>query len=206
MKVIFDESFLSRTSNIDNTVTITSYTIGTYHNRISSVSELFNESYLSNDLNRTDNYILYAVWEDKEKILRLNLTIDDSEQEDLSDYDYSFIYCYYQEPGEESEKIAFILSGDLEKSEDGTYNIEPIDLSITRNIINVIFPSTVVANIEVTMEDDTDFLESYGIQPGTNIFTLTEGADDNDSKLVSRSSYFKYYRKRNRCTRCNNCK
>ena len=194
MKVIFDESFLSRTSNIDNTVTITSYTIGTYHNRISSVSELFNESYLSNDLNRTDNYILYAVWEDKEKILRLNLTIDDSEQEDLSDYDYSFIYCYYQEPGEESEKIAFILSGDLEKSEDGTYNIEPIDLSITRNIINVIFPSTVVANIEVTMEDDTDFLESYGIQPGTNIFTLTEGADDNDSKLVSRSSYFKYYR------------
>ena len=194
MKVIFDESFLSRTSNIDNTVTITSYTIGTYHNRISSVSELFNESYLSNDLNRTDNHILYAVWEDKEKILRLNLTIDDSEQEDLSDYDYSFIYCYYQEPGEEFEKIAFILSGDLEKSEDGTYNIEPIDLSITRNIINVIFPSTVVANIEVIMEDDTDFLESYGIQPGTNIFTLTEGADDNDSKLVSRSSYFKYYR------------
>lgn len=191
MKVIFDDSFLKKLQVIDNTLEITNYIIGSYYKKINSVSELFQESYLSRDIRKTSKFIINAIWEEKEKLLKINLEIDKSIQENLTENEYNFIYCYYLEPDEESEKIAFILSGDLKK-EETTYNIDPIDFSISKNIISVVFPQTTLANIKVSQEEDTNFLEGYGIQLGTNLFSVT--GDGLENELVSRDSYLTYIR------------
>lgn len=193
MKVIFDESFLTKLQKPDNTLIITNYIIGSFYKNISSVHELFQNTYLSRDIRRTNKYIINAIWEEKDKILKINLEIDDSIQENLSENEYNFIYCYYRElgDGEESEKIAFILSGDLTKTET-EYNIDPIDFSINKNLISVIFPSNTLSNIRTNQEEDTNFLEGYGIQLGTNIFTI-DGNGLND-ELVSKDSYYRYVR------------
>ena len=193
MKVIFDETFLSKLQNLGNTVIITKCIIGSYYKVINNISELFQESYLSSDIRSTGDIEINAVWEKEEKILKINLEIGNEEsKENLSENEHNFIYCYYQEPGEEFEKIAFILSGELEKS-GNEYKIDSLDLSISRNLIDVIFPSTTLANIKTTKEVDTEFLEGYGIQLGTNIFTAIE-TNDLDNNLVSRSTYFKFLR------------
>ena len=193
MKVIFEETFLSKLQNLGNTVVITKCIIGSYYKVINNISELFQDSYLSSDIRSTGDIEINAVWEKEEKILKINLEINsENSKENLSENEHNFIYCYYQEPGEEFEKIAFILSGELEKS-GNEYKIDSLDLSISRNLIDVIFPNTTLANIKTTKEVDTDFLEGYGIQLGTNIFTATE-TNDLDNNLVSRSTYFKYLR------------
>ena len=193
MKVIFDETFLSKLQILGNTVIITKCIIGSYYKVIDDISKLFQESYLSSDIRSTGDIEINAVWEKEEKVLKINLEIDNEDsKENLSENEHNFIYCYYQEPGEEFEKIAFILSGELEKS-GNEYKIDSLDLSISRNLIDVIFPNTTLANIKTTKEVDTEFLEGYGIQLGTNIFTATE-TNDLDNNLVSRSTYFKYLR------------
>lgn len=194
MKVIFDDSFLSKASELDCTLKISSYVLANYYKNITSVSELFSLSYLNGDVDKSNKYeITGGIWEEDKKILRLNITIAEDEKENLSEHEPNFIYCYYNEIGSEQEKIAFILSGDLAKT-DTTYNIEPLNLSINNNLIDIIFPSSVVANITSVQDEDTKFLEGYGVEIGANMFSENLLEDEPETTLISRSSYYKYLR------------
>lgn len=195
MKVIFDESFLSKASQLYYNLNITSYVFGNYYKEVSSVSELLNIDYYNGDIDKSSKYkITGGIWKENEKILKLNITIDNDKKEDLSERTPYFIYCFYNESYSNEEKIAFILCEELSKN-DNIYQISPLNLSINSNLINIKFPTTTIANLILTQDDDTKFLENYGIKTGVNLFADNVVKNpDNTEELVSRESYFKYIR------------
>ncbi len=86
-------------------------------------------------------------------------------------------------------KTAFLLTGDISGVR-GDYIIDPIRINQDRNVIVISFPENTRANIiPYTVEKDTKFLETYGLDPGINIFLNSD-----EESLVSRDSYFKYLR------------
>lgn len=95
----------------------------------------------------------------------------------------------YNEKEDGEYKTAFLLTGNIS----GTirnYIIDPIKVNQNKNLITISFPEDTKANIlPYTIEDDTKFLENYGVDPGINIFLNSE-----EESLVSRDSFYKYLR------------
>jgi hypothetical protein len=95
----------------------------------------------------------------------------------------------YNERDNGEYKTAFLLTGNIS----GTirnYIIDPIKVNQNKNLITISFPEDTKANIlPYTIEDDTKFLENYGVDPGINIFLNSE-----EENLVSRDSFYKYLR------------
>ena len=86
-------------------------------------------------------------------------------------------------------KTAFLITGDISGVR-GNYTIDPIRINQDRNIIIVSFPENTKANIiPYTVEKDTKFLETFGVDPGINIFLNSD-----EESLVSRDSFYKYLR------------
>lgn len=198
MKVIFDESFLSRAERVDYTLTISSYIIGSYYKEVAKLSDLFSSDYLNNDslkftIEGENN--VSGIWDEDKKILRLNINIAEDRKETLSnsENEYNLIYCFYRDLDSE-KKIAFILSGDISKN-NSSYTIDPLNLSINKNLVQVVFPKdrTIQANIKTNQDDDTSFLEGYGIEKGANVFRATSVKNPSE-ELTTLTSYYKYLR------------
>lgn len=187
MKTIFNKQFLSEIDKFGNTLKLTNYVIGTYHKKITSVNELFDNSYLIEDGNKLQIHKLNSIWEDENKLLKIYLDIPEEEKENLSTYNYCFIYCYYKIENSD-DRIAFILSdGDIKN-----LNFNNLNLSINNNLIKVIFPKSTVANLNTNKGEDTKFLEGIGIEPGYNLFI--DDIENSNNKLVTKESYYKYLR------------
>jgi len=98
-------------------------------------------------------------------------------------------YVYNEKDDSGKYKTAFLLTGNISGSI-RNYNIDPIRINQDRDIIVISFPEDTKANIlPYTIEEDTKFLENFGIDPGINIFL-----DNDEESLVSRDSFYKYLR------------
>lgn len=200
MKVIFDESFLSRAEQIDSTLTISSCAIGSYYNTVTNITDLISVDYYNNDTTKfpIDNNNLEGIWEEDKKVLQLSIVITENDKKESlsnSENNYNLIYVFYKEVGPDNEeKIAFILSGDITKK-GNNYSIDPLNLSINKNLVQVVFPTnrTIQANIKANQGDDTSFLEGYGVEKGVNIFKATENTNSS-TELTPKISYYKYLR------------
>lgn len=117
-----------------------------------------------------------GIWEEENNILKVLVIIPDEHIVDSDDQrqEYGAIYFF---SSTNSDEPAFIIY-DLD---------EP--LSLGRNLINIEF-SDIKASIKmIDTSDDTIFLETFGQNPGKNIY-LT----GNESSLVSKNTYYVFWR------------
>ena len=187
MKVIFDKTFLSELSDRSNFLRITKYSLVRDWKEISKVSDLFSETYVTGDVKSFRKDLSEALWETDSNLLRLYIDLPEDKKEDFIKNSYKFLYCYYKDSVSSNDKIAFILCN---SSNIADLQFEDLELMISRNLINVPFPKNTLATIKINQSDDTKFLEGLGVSTGVNIFN----AIPNDTDLVSKKSYFTYYR------------
>jgi len=117
-----------------------------------------------------------GIWEEETTTLKVLVIIPDEHIINNNDLrqEYGAIYFF---SSTDSDEPAFIL-----------YDIDE-PLSLGRNLINIDF-SGIKASIKmVDTSEDTIFLETFGQNPGKNIY-LTE----NESSLVSKNTYYVYWR------------
>lgn len=192
MKVIFEKTFLENLKRIDNTIKLTKYVIGTIYDdnyTISSdfINNLFSGKYLYNDIRKTSEYPLYSIWENNKKILKADINISEEEKKNFVEpnSNYCFIYCYGLYP-DKTEKIAFIIFNSKEINK-----FNSLDLNLSSNLVEIIFPESTIATVETVMDSDTKFLEGIGLNYGTNIF---KKEDDSSNNLITVKSYYRYLR------------
>lgn len=107
---------------------------------------------------------------------------------DIGDLIRAIKFFYKDRESESNEdKVAFIVTGNIEVSAGQTY-IHPIRCDQDKILITVEFPETTRANIQTSkIEKDTKFLESASIFRGVNIFNTY----DNET-IATRDSAYKY--------------
>lgn len=187
MKVIFDKTFLSELSDRSNFLRITKYSLVRDWKEVSKVSDLFSETYVTGDVKSFREELSEALWETDSNLLRLCIDIPEDKKEDFIKNSYKFLYCYYKDSVSNNDKIAFILCNSSNIVE---LQFDDLELMVSKNLINIPFPKNTLATIKINQSDDTKFLEGLGVSAGVNIFN----AIPNDTDLVSKKSYFTYYR------------
>ena len=187
MRVIFDKTFLSELSNRSNILEITEYSLVRDWwdwSKITNIFDLFNESLVLGDIKHIRENLSETIWETDSNLLRLCISLPENSKEDFIKNSYKFIYCYYKNINGES-KIAFILFNSDNISE---LVFNSLDLTLSKNLINVPFPKDMMAIIKHSQSEDTEFLEGPGVNTGINIFNTVPNEED----LVSKKSYYKY--------------
>lgn len=188
MRVIFDKTFLSELLDRSSILEITEYSLVRDWwdwNKVTSVSDLFNESFVQSDVRRINENLSETIWEVDSKLLRLCIDLPKDREEDFIKNSYKFVYCYYKDIASESSKIAFIL---FNSDDIPGLVFDSLDFTLSKNLINVPFPKDTVAVIKNNQSENTKFLEGPGVSTGVNIFKASPDEDD----LVSRRSYYTY--------------
>lgn len=194
IKAIFEKEFLELSERIDNTLELTNYIIGSRYSSNKTIDNnfiknLFNGSYVLSDTRQIGSYPLYSIWEKENNLLKICISIEEEEKENLVEptNEYDFIYCYAKYP-DQTEKIAIVL---LSLEEDGI-TLSPLNLNISNNLLELKFPDKIISTIQNQMDSDTEFLEGIGIYSGVNIFNVPEKENSREEQLVSRDSYLKF--------------
>ena len=125
-----------------------------------------------------------GIWEEDTNLLRLLITIPESNIAKSNDEghpdafvteEYGAIYFF------SGNEPAFVIY------DTGGINL---DLSLGRNLIDLEFPEDWKGRVElVDTSEDTKFLETFGQNPGKNIFVT-----GNEDALVSKETYYTYWR------------
>ena len=185
MKVIFDKTFLSELSDRSSVLEISNYSLVRDWKEISNISDLFNETYIAGDIKSFGSNVSEAIWEADLNLLRLCIDLPEDKKEDFIKNSYKFLYCFWKDSISGSDRIAFIL---MLSDNPGELVFSDLELTVSRNLINVPFPKNTLAIIKVNQSEDTIFLEGPGVIKGVNIFT----AIPNNSDVVSKKSYYTY--------------
>lgn len=219
MNVVFNSDFLDDIKKLGNSVKLTKYYLEDYTKSggightlkdIIEISNGYSAKTLYGQGNNDDTFVR-GIWDKDRKEFITHFSLPDSiianvvryneSTEEPEELEYEVIvdgekdgrgliriirYVYSINNG---YKTAFLLTGDIGGSI-RNYTIDPIRINQDRDIIIISFPEDTKANIlPYTIEDDTKFLEGFGIEPGINIFLNSE-----EENLVSRDSFYKYLR------------
>lgn len=125
-----------------------------------------------------------GIWEEDTNLLKLLITIPESNIAKSNDEghpdafvteEYGAIYFF---SGNEPAFVIYDTGG------------TNLDLSLGRNLIDLEFPEDWKGRVElVDTSEDTKFLETFGQNPGKNIFVT-----GNEDALVSKETYYTYWR------------
>ena len=127
-----------------------------------------------------------GIWEEDTSLLKLLITIPESniaKSNDEGNHDafvteeYGAIY-FFSVSGNEPAFVIYDTGG------------TNLGLSLGRNLIDLKFPEDWKGRVElVDTSEDTEFLETFGQNPGKNIFVT-----GNEDALVSKETYYTYWR------------
>lgn len=158
---------------------------------VSSIEEL-EDSWDKGTSPTIGEYDLEGIY--KNSCLTLSIKIP-SYDVSLSDIDaYDIIYVLYEDltlrSEENSLKLAFILSGNINSTENGLLEFMPLYLEPERTIINI-KDFNFRCSIKLGQDSDLEFLEGIGLDSPKNIYT-NEEINNEDIRYVSRESYETY--------------
>lgn len=177
MKIFYNQEFLSSISKIGSKVTIKDYRLSSYEESVGGLTRLFEESYIETlKLSPSSGvYSFDSIWDSDDKKLYINLEVPELDTDILDPTKYKIIYVYYSDYYDTvSSKIAFVLIGDYKTDGNGRIVIEPLRLSLGKNLIIVDLSEEIKGNIETKLDEDTKFLESKGPDTGVNIYYALE--------------------------------
>jgi hypothetical protein len=182
MKVYFTEEFKRLSGDSSSRLSLQKFKLGAYSTPVSKWSDLDWTYMTSKDSGRspTDGYYTFTSIL-RDGTLDMCLEIPGYDVGMLSQDYYKLIYVIYSDDIRGSSGLAFVLLGDTWKDKDGIYQIAPLRLNRSRNIISV--PGIEgKCHIDTSMSEDTEFLEGVGLGDPGNLGVVTEG-------YVSRDSY-----------------
>jgi len=144
----------------------------------------FDESTILNSIKKDVKISANGIWEEDTKKLKLLVIIPENkiakENDEFVSEEYGAIYF----SSNETSEPAFVI---YDTDEQG--NQKNLELSLGKNLIDIEFPPEFLGRIElVDTSDDTKFLETFGQNPGKNIFTT-----ENEDALVSKETYYTYW-------------
>lgn len=177
MKIFYNQEFLSSISKIGSKVTIKDYRLSSYEESVGGLTRLFEESYIEtlNLSPASGVYSFDSIWDSDDKKLYINLEVPELDTDILDPTKYKIIYVYYSDYYDTvSSKIAFVLIGDYKTDDNGRIVIEPLRLSLGRNLIVIDLSEEIRGDIETKLDEDTKFLESKGPDTGVNIYYALE--------------------------------
>lgn len=218
---VFNPDFIKEIETLGNTVVVSKYYMEDVRTTgIDSLEDvLLDKNPYQYNIDGSD---LYGLWDDLRNSLKVHLSLPsqllsnevrESESGDPDNFEFDSKYSginngnrlvrairftYFEK--ENSEKTAFILTGDLGYNSQGKLIVEPIRCNQNKILINVNFPDTTKANISAKyIENDTKFLEGYGIMRGDNIFFTS--SYNNISSRLSSLEYLNYTTTETRITK-----
>lgn len=196
MKVNFTDSFKFDIKQINNRVIITKFGV------VKGAPISISYSLTDDDINSlitsvitSENYceskLVSGLWEEDTNSYKTCLTVPKDFLVEEVDGTPKKAKCqailfYYRTEGESVDKLAFTLI-DLIKSK-----TRDLDLSLTKNLITVVFPQNITLTKIITESENEDinFLEGFGQSIGSNIFL--ENIASNQE--ITKHSYYKYIR------------
>lgn len=147
-------------------------------------TEPINEATILDSPKKDVRVLANGIWEEDNQILKLLVCIPDNniaksnDEGNLNSFiaeEYRAIYFFSG-----NEPAFVIYNEDLQK----------LDLSLGRNLIDIEFPDEYIGRINlVDTTEDTIFLETFGQNPGKNLY-LT----GNEDALTSKETYYNYWR------------
>lgn len=190
LRVVFDPKFIEDLSELGNSLVLSDYSVEDLREEITNVSQVLNSE---NPYYYATKIPVVGFWDPERKEFKTHIPLPHgvysskvTEDGSMLEMDVKsgnintgdglvrvirFRYTKNLGPSEESE-TAFIVTGDITRKANGKLVIDPIECDQDKIIITVAdFPDTTKANIRAaTIEKDTEFLESYGILRGCNVF------------------------------------
>lgn len=144
----------------------------------------FDEDTILSSIKKDVRISANGIWEEDTKKLKLLVIIPENkiakDNDEFVSEEYGAIYFSSNETSEPAFVIYDIDDQGRQKN---------LELSLGRNLIDIEFPPEFLGRIElVDTSDDTKFLETFGQNPGKNLF-ITEGED----ALVSKETYYTYW-------------
>ena len=183
MKIIFSKQFLSELQQVEQVIKLNKFSVLPISGSISR-DNLLNTSFATSK-------DLYSIWDNEKKLLSLSISFEDNDLNSLITSDGTgtlqniYIQVFYN-----SSEVAFVLAGNVEKVDEDYFNLEGLNLSVLKNLINIDFSQILVASvIESNVTENIKILESP-LDLGNNIYLVSP---QNTDITITKKSYEKYY-------------